>query len=71
MNTCYGVIVFSGDPASEHPDPALRGLPPSLSLIASGPERFCWDALDEWTERHPLTQWQRAEVLTRDLSVVR
>lgn len=70
MNTHYGVIAFSGDPASEHSDPELRGQSPSLTLIAAGSEQFCWDALASWTAKHPLRMWEDAEVLTRHPSVV-
>lgn len=71
MNTHYGVIVFSGDPASEHPDEELRGSGPSMCLIATGSEEFCWDALARWTANHPLRVWEEAEVLARDLLLVR
>lgn len=65
MNTHYGVIAFSGDPDSEHSDEELKGKGPSMELIASGPEDFCWDALDKWTTKHPLRLWESAEVLVR------
>jgi hypothetical protein len=65
-NTHYAVIVFGGDPASEHPDPELRGRGPSLDLIAAGPAEFCWEALARWTAEHPLRLWEEAEVLARD-----
>lgn len=71
MNTHYAVVAFSGDPAEEHPDAELRGTGPSLTLIASGPEDFCWDALAKWTATHPLHMWEDAEVLERHPSVVR
>lgn len=71
MNTHYAVIAFSGDPASEHPDPELCGTAPSLTFIAAGPEEFCWDALAKWTDAHPLRMWEEAEVLARHPSVVR
>lgn len=70
-NTHYGVIEFSGDPASEHPDEELRGQPPSLRLIAAGPEDFCWQSLANWTAKHPLRMWETAEVVTRHPSAVR
>lgn len=70
-NTHYAVIVFSGDPAGEHPDPELHGRAPHLDLIACGPEDFCWNALAQWTSRHPLRMWEDAEVLARHPSVVR
>jgi hypothetical protein len=70
-NTHYGVIVFSGDPAGEHEDEALRGHSPSLTLIGCGPEQFCWEALARWTAKHPLRLWEEAEVLARHSSVVR
>lgn len=71
MNTHYGVITFSGDPAEEHPDPELRGRGPSLDLIACGDEDFCWKALARWTATHPLRLWEEVEVLERHPSVVR
>lgn len=71
MNTHYAVIVFSGDPASEHTDPDLRGSAPTLTFIACGPEDFCWQSLAEWTGKHPLRMWEDAEVLARHESVVR
>ena len=71
MNTHYAVITFGGDPASEHEDEALRGHGPSLTLIACGPEQFCWEALATWTAKHPLQHWEEAEVLARHSSVVR
>ena len=70
MNTHYGVIAFSGDPAEEHPDEALRGKAPHLQFIACGPEDFCWSALATWTAKHPLRLWEEAEVLARHPSVV-
>lgn len=69
MNTHYGVIVFSGDPTKEHEDEELRGRSPHLQLIACGPEAFCWKCLAEWTEKHPLREWENAEVVARDPSV--
>lgn len=66
MNTHYAVIVFSGDPGSEHPVEELRGAPPSLDFIACGPEEFCWKALSDWTAKHPLRMWEDVEVLCRD-----
>lgn len=71
MNTHYGVIEFSGDPAEEHDDPELRGHGPSLTMIACGPEDFCWDALAKRTVKHPLRMWETAEVVERHPSVVR
>lgn len=66
MITHYAVIVFGGDPASEHEDEDLRGRGPSLDLIAAGPEDFCWEALARWTAKHPLREWEDVEVLARD-----
>jgi hypothetical protein len=66
VNTHYAVVTFSGDPAGEHPDEELRGRAPHLSLVACGPEEFCWDSLTKWTERHPLRMWEEGEVLVRD-----
>lgn len=71
MNTHYGVIAFTGDPAGEHPDPELNGAAPHLMLIANGTEEFCWTALADWTAQHPLRMWERAEVLSRHGAVVR
>jgi hypothetical protein len=71
VNTHYAVITFSGDPASEHPDEELHGAAPCLTFIASGPEKFCWDALFRWTAEHPLRMWEEAEVLARDPALVR
>lgn len=71
MNTHFAVIHFSGDPAGEHPDETLRGSSPKLTLIAAGPERFCWDALNAWTAKNPLRMWETAEVVTRHPSAVR
>lgn len=71
MNTHYAVITFSGDPACEHDDPELNGSAPWMTLIAAGPEKFCWDALAAYTERHPLREWEEAEVVQRDPHVVR
>lgn len=69
MNTHYAVIEFSGDPALEHDDEELRGHAPSLTLIACGPEDFCWQQLTNWTKKHPLRMWETAEVLARDLQL--
>lgn len=63
--THYGVITFSGDPDEEHPDDELRGMHPLMEHIACGPEDFCWDALANWTNKHPLRLWEQAEVLIR------
>lgn len=71
MNTHYGVIVFGGDPAGEHPDVGLRGQAPRMEFLCSGPEEFCWEAVARWTAEKPLRMWETAEVLTRDPSVVR
>lgn len=66
----YGVIVFSGDPAGEHPDEALCGSSPSMGFIACGSRDYCWRALATWTDKHPLRTWEEAEVLARDMTVV-
>jgi len=63
--THYGVLFFSGDPFGEHPDPELRGQAPGMMSIAGGDEQFCWDALAEWTAKHPLRLFESAEVLAR------
>lgn len=70
MNTHYAVIVFSGDPASEHPDEELRGQPPSMTFLACGDEAFCWTSAVGWTVDHPLRQWETVEVLARNPAVV-
>jgi hypothetical protein len=70
VNTHYGVIVFSGDPASEHEDEELRGREPHLRLIACGDESYCWEALVLWTKKHPLREWENVEVLARDPRLV-
>jgi hypothetical protein len=66
VNTHYAVIVFSGDPASEHEDEELRGHAPSLRMVACGSEDFCWDALVNWVVAHPLRKWEDGEVLARE-----
>jgi hypothetical protein len=71
VNTHYAVIAFSGDPCGEHPDEELCGRPPSLTLLACGPEDFCWESLVKWTAKHPLRMWEDAEVVARHPSVVR
>lgn len=71
MNTHYALIMFSGDPACEHPDPDLCGSGPTATFIAAGPEDFCWEALAGWTAKHPLRQWEEAEVVARHNSVIR
>jgi hypothetical protein len=65
-NTHYAVVVFSGDPASEHPEEDLRGGAPSLSLVACGSESFCWESIARWTTDHPLRLWEDVEILARD-----
>jgi hypothetical protein len=70
VNTHYAVISFPGDLGGEHPDPELRGHSPKLTLIAAGPEAFCWGALTRWTAQHPLRLWEAAEVVARDPSAV-
>jgi len=66
MNTHYAVLVFSGDPANEHPDEELRGSHPTMQILACGPEQFVIDAVSEWTLKHPLRTWERVEILARD-----
>lgn len=70
MNTHYAVVVFTGDPGAEHPDPELNGRAPHLELIACGPEEFCWKAAREWVGTHPLKMWQSIEVLRRDVEIL-
>lgn len=64
--THYAVILFSGDPDNEHLDESLRGAGPHMTLIACGPYDFCWRELDSWTHKHPLREWEHAEVLARE-----
>lgn len=71
VNTHYGVLVFGGDPAGEHPDEVLRGQGPTMEFICAGPEEFCWAVLTRRTAEHPLRMWETAEVLARDISAVR
>lgn len=70
-NTHYAVIVFGGDLDNDHPDETLRGYGPQMTLIAAGPEQYCWDALERWTAEHELQRDETAEVVKRDPSVVR
>lgn len=69
MNTHYAVIVFSGDPSGEHPCPELNGSSPTMSMIASGNEEFCWNSIARWTAKNPLRMWEKAEILARHESV--
>jgi hypothetical protein len=69
-NTHYAIIVFSGDPAGEHPADELNGQPPSMNLIASGPADWCWEQIARWTTEHPLRMWEEAEVVERDPALV-
>lgn len=70
-NTHYAVIVFGGDPGSEHPDEDLRGSAPSIFLLGCGPEDFCWGSAARWTAKHPLRMWEEVEIVRRHPSVVR
>jgi hypothetical protein len=70
-NTHYALLLFSGDPGEEHPDDELRGLCPSTTLLAAGPEPYCWEAVLRWTEANPLRLWEHAEVVARDPNLVR
>lgn len=70
MNTHYGVIVFGGDFDRDHPDPELQGEAPRMEMIACGPAEHCWDALRDWTAKHPLRRDEHAEVLARDPDAV-
>lgn len=45
-------------------------VPPSLDLIAAGPEAHCVEGLALWLEKHPLQEFQVAEIVTRDPKVV-
>ena len=65
MNSHYAVVVFEGDPASEHPDPELCGHGPRLTLVGAGSADFCWTVIGRWTSTHPLRQWEHAEVVAR------
>ena len=69
-NTHYAVLYFMGDYDNDHPDKELRGQAPSLTLIAAGPEDFCWDSLVRWTSTHPLRRDEHAEVLARNPAMV-
>lgn len=71
MNTHYALVVFGGDFDGDHPDDALRGHGPDVTLIGAGPEEFCWDAAARWVERHPLQRDETVEVVARHPSVVR
>lgn len=70
-NTHYAVLVFMGDLDGDHPDEALRGAGPSLTLIACGPEDFCWEALAEWAAKNLLRRGEEAEVVARHPSVIK
>lgn len=70
MNTHYALLAFSGDLDAEHPDEELNGRAPHLTMIAAGPEEFCWAALDRWLKKRPLRMWETAEVVARDLQMV-
>lgn len=61
----FAVVYFCGDPTGEHPEVDLAGHEPSLTIIACGPEQFCWDALYAWTSRNTLRDGETAEVLQR------
>lgn len=63
--THYAVIYFTGDPFGEHPDIDRQGEAPCMDVIAGGDEEFCWKALAEWTEKHPLRLFEQGEVLAR------
>lgn len=65
-NTHYAVLVYSGDPDGEQ-----DGHGPEMTLIACGPEQFCWDSLSRWTDSHEMRRWEHGEVLARDPSTVR
>lgn len=52
MNSHYAVVV------------SHEGAP-RMTLIASGPEDHCREALAAWTLENPLTVWEQAEVLHR------
>ena len=68
-NSHYAVVVFDGDPGGEHADPNLRGRGPHLTLIGAGSEDFCWSAIADWTNEHPLRPCEHAEVLARSPDV--
>lgn len=65
MITHFGVIYFTGDLTGTHPDPELNGSSPRMEIIAAGDEDFCWEALSQWTAKHPLRMGENAEVLAR------
>ena len=65
------MIYFDGDLSDDgHPGPDLHGRGPFLTLVAAGSELTCWQALQAWTEQHPLRPGESAEILQRDLDVV-
>lgn len=70
MNTHYALLIFGGDFDNDHPDEELRGHGPEMTMIAAGPEEFCWRALADWTAKRPLRRDESAEVVTRDPNVV-
>lgn len=43
----------------------MTSVPPTADLIAAGPLEFCRERLAVWLARHPLTQYQSAEILAR------
>lgn len=50
-NTHYGLIITS--------------VPPGAYFISSGPRDFCRTTLDDWITKHPLGEYDRAEVVER------
>jgi hypothetical protein len=64
-NTHYAVLVYAGDFDDDH-----DGKGPEMTLIAAGPEQFCWDAITRWTAAHALRPFESAEVVARDPQVV-
>lgn len=70
-NTHYALLVFGGDYDGDHPDLDLRGAGPAVTLLAAGPEDFCWESAAEHARRHPLRRDEAVEVVARHPSTVR
>lgn len=65
MNTHYAVLVYGGDL-----DGTGDGKDPEMTHLATGPEQFCWDAIEAWTATHTLRPLESAEVVARDPQLV-
>ena len=51
--------------ANTHYAVVATSVPPSMTIIAHGPEDFCRTALDRWVEGHPLGEFETAEILAK------